>query len=202
MKKSKVIEALKAQALADKAKAQMALDLLENQIKNFINLRDNVYKKQLPIVRTSFVKMKENEIEGYEPGIITCMEESEYYFDNFKKIIPDEYMEIIKPIYSPRKTAYFENNFGCFYSNIPGNNFDMIFIDGPHTTFPEEPEKAFDADLINLIKDKKIKDPLVILDQRVSTLEILNELIPGLNLKYNPLKMVSIGRIKNLENQD
>ena len=31
MKKSKVIEALKAQALADKAKSQMALDLLENQ---------------------------------------------------------------------------------------------------------------------------------------------------------------------------
>lgn len=31
MKKSKVIEALKAQALADKAKAMMALDLLENQ---------------------------------------------------------------------------------------------------------------------------------------------------------------------------
>lgn len=31
MKKSKIIEALKAQALADKAKAQMALDLLENQ---------------------------------------------------------------------------------------------------------------------------------------------------------------------------
>lgn len=31
MKKSKVIEALKAQANADKAKALMALDLLENQ---------------------------------------------------------------------------------------------------------------------------------------------------------------------------
>lgn len=31
MKKSKVIEALRAQALADRAKAQMALDLLENQ---------------------------------------------------------------------------------------------------------------------------------------------------------------------------
>jgi len=31
MKKSKIIEALKAQAEADKAKAQMALDLLENQ---------------------------------------------------------------------------------------------------------------------------------------------------------------------------
>lgn len=31
MKKSKIIEALRAQALADKAKAQMALDLLENQ---------------------------------------------------------------------------------------------------------------------------------------------------------------------------
>lgn len=146
--------------------------------------------------------LKENEIEGYEPGIITCMEESEYYFDNFKKIIPDEYMEIIKPIYSPRKTAFYKNYFGCFYSNIPGNNFDMIFIDGPHTTFPEESEKAFDADLINLIKDKKIKDSLVILDQRVSTLEILNELISGLNLKYNPFKMFSIGRIKNLENQD
>ena len=31
MKRSKIIEALRAQALADKAKAQMALDLLENQ---------------------------------------------------------------------------------------------------------------------------------------------------------------------------
>ena len=31
MKKSKIIEALRAQALADKARAQMALDLLENQ---------------------------------------------------------------------------------------------------------------------------------------------------------------------------
>ena len=31
MKKSKIIEALRAQAFADKAKAQMALDLLENQ---------------------------------------------------------------------------------------------------------------------------------------------------------------------------
>ena len=31
MKKSKIIEALKAQAIADKAKAEMALDLLENQ---------------------------------------------------------------------------------------------------------------------------------------------------------------------------
>ena len=31
MKKSKIIEALRAQALADKAKAEMALDLLENQ---------------------------------------------------------------------------------------------------------------------------------------------------------------------------
>jgi len=31
MEKSRIIEALRAQALADKAKAQMALDLLENQ---------------------------------------------------------------------------------------------------------------------------------------------------------------------------
>ena len=39
------------------------LNVLEKQIKRFIDLRDNVYKKQLPIVRTSFVKMKENEVE-------------------------------------------------------------------------------------------------------------------------------------------
>jgi hypothetical protein len=31
MKKSKIVEALRTQALADKAKALMALDLLENQ---------------------------------------------------------------------------------------------------------------------------------------------------------------------------
>ena len=39
------------------------LEKLENNIKNFIHLRDNVYKKTLPLVRTSFVALDKNKHE-------------------------------------------------------------------------------------------------------------------------------------------
>lgn len=42
---------------------QKRLEKLENNIKNFIHLRDNVYKKSLPLVRTSFVALEKNKHE-------------------------------------------------------------------------------------------------------------------------------------------
>tara|TARA_B100000989_G_scaffold112589_1_gene82659 strand:- start:10053 stop:11096 length:1044 start_codon:yes stop_codon:yes gene_type:complete len=42
---------------------QNRLEKLENNIKNFIHLRDNVYKKTLPLVRTSFVALDKNKHE-------------------------------------------------------------------------------------------------------------------------------------------
>ena len=74
--------------------------------------------------------------------------------------------------------------------------YDYVFIDAPTTYYPEDKEKCFDADLINLLKDKKLNNPFIILDQRIGTLWALNEIIPNLNLRYNPFKKHSTTTFK------
>jgi radical SAM protein with 4Fe4S-binding SPASM domain len=68
------------------------LTMLEKQIKNFIHLRDNVYKQQLPIVRTSFVKMQSNEdeVENFIKkwtGIVDAIEiQDEFPISTYEKV--------------------------------------------------------------------------------------------------------------------
>ena len=74
MKKSKVIEALKAQALADKAKAQMALDLLENQAVGIGDHTANDFMKDAEEALTLLVDADDK------------LEAIEKYFDTSEKI--------------------------------------------------------------------------------------------------------------------
>lgn len=68
------------------------LGILEKKIKNFIHLRDNVFKQQLPIVRTSFVKMKTNENEVDEfirkwTGTVDSVEiQDEFPLSTYEKV--------------------------------------------------------------------------------------------------------------------
>ncbi len=137
----------------------------------------------------AYALMKKEESTGIKGEIVT-MEESEFYYENFLSIIPEHLKKYITAIYSPRKTSYFGEKLGCYYENIPSREvgYDFVFIDAPTTYYPEDKEKCFDADLINLINDKKLNNPFIILDQRIGTLWSLNELVPNLNLKYNPFK--------------
>jgi len=137
----------------------------------------------------AYILMKREESLGIKGEIVT-LEESEYYYSNFLSIIPENLGKYITPVYSPRKTSDFSKKLGCYYEDIPRREpgYDFVFIDAPTTFYPADKEKCFDADLINLINDKKLNNPFVILDQRIGTLWALNELIPNLNLKYNPFK--------------
>lgn len=137
----------------------------------------------------AYVLMKKEESTSKKGEVVT-MEESEFYYKNFLEIIPDYLKQYITPIYSPRKTSHFSGILGCYYEEIPRREYgyDYVFIDAPTTYYPEDKEKCFDADLINLINENKLDNPFIILDQRISTLWALNELIPELNLKYNPFK--------------
>lgn len=71
MKKSKIIEALRAQALADKAKAQMALDLLENQAVGIGDHTANDFMKDADEALTLLVDAEDKleTLERYWPSI-------------------------------------------------------------------------------------------------------------------------------------
>lgn len=71
MKKSKIIEALRAQALADKAKAQMALDLLENQAVGIGDHTANDFMKDADEALTLLVDAEDKleTLEKYWPSV-------------------------------------------------------------------------------------------------------------------------------------
>jgi hypothetical protein len=71
MKKSKIIEALRAQALADKAKAQMALDLLENQAVGIGDHTANDFMKDADEALTLLVDAEDKleTLEKYWPNV-------------------------------------------------------------------------------------------------------------------------------------
>tara|TARA_B100001093_G_scaffold332156_1_gene317161 strand:- start:8369 stop:8584 length:216 start_codon:yes stop_codon:yes gene_type:complete len=71
MKKSKIIEALRAQALADKAKAQMALDLLENQAVGIGDHTANDFMKDAEEALTLLVDAEDKIeiLEKYWPNV-------------------------------------------------------------------------------------------------------------------------------------
>lgn len=71
MKKSRIIEALRAQALADKAKAQMALDLLENQAVGIGDHTVNDFMKDADEALTLLVDAEDKleTLERYWPSI-------------------------------------------------------------------------------------------------------------------------------------
>lgn len=71
MKKSKIIEALRAQALADKAKAQMALDLLENQAVGIGDHTANDFMKDADEALTLLVDAEDKLecLEKYWPSV-------------------------------------------------------------------------------------------------------------------------------------
>ena len=71
MKKSKIIEALRAQAFADKAKAQMALDLLENQAVGIGDHTANDFMKDADEALTLLVDAEDKleTLERYWPNV-------------------------------------------------------------------------------------------------------------------------------------
>jgi hypothetical protein len=71
MKKSRIIEALRAQALADKAKAQMALDLLENQAVGIGDHTVNDFMKDADEALTLLVDAEDKleTLERYWPNV-------------------------------------------------------------------------------------------------------------------------------------
>lgn len=135
---------------------------------------------------------KLNTIHGIQ-GKITTMEESEFYYNDFIKIIPNHLTKYINPILSPRVTSIYQGVKACSYKEIPSckHGYELVFIDGPQTHLPTDPIKAFDSDLIFLIRDNKLRNPLILLDQRISSMLMLNKFIPNLDLRYNPINMLS-----------
>jgi hypothetical protein len=134
--------------------------------------------------------LEENEKDGY-PGSIIAMEEMEKYLELSIKLLPKNLHRYVKFILSPRIDDYYEIFRGVRYRDIPNEDFDFVFIDGPEHISISDNQFCFDFDFLYVLKNNN--RPLQgIIDYRLSTGFVLQTIL-GLDIvQYDIIKEIGI----------
>jgi len=129
--------------------------------------------------------LMENTQNGHSAGRITSMEDSKVWYEQAKKLIPDELISYIDLIWSP-KVEYCHSIFrGVGYQDIPERNYQFAFIDGPETTAPSDKIGTFDFDLINVVK-KSDRPVFAVVDKRVTTCYVFQKVFGTEKVRFAP----------------
>lgn len=114
---------------------------------------------------------------NYEPKLIS-MESIEEWYDLAVKLMPKDYDEIVEIIFGPRKKYEFLMFRGYIHTNIPDYPYEFVFLDGP--SYSDEYGSSFCADPLFLIMKKNINKLIGVIDTRVSSAYVIQNLF-GLN---------------------
>lgn len=144
---------------------------------------------------TSFViayALHKNKNENGVQGKLTSMENLEFFHEQIKSFFPHEFSSYVNFVLSERKEKmYGDDLLGCYYESIPDISFDFIFVDGPAERLSKTSKKAFNSDLINLVKDRKLTSFVGLIDQRISAYRAYKKLLPEITLRYMPLRKMT-----------
>ena len=106
-----------------------------------------------------------NELKKYG-GKLVSIEENEKYYNEIKDL-PDN----VELCLSPKVEDSYMLFRGVRYNNIPKYEYDLVFIDGPTTSW--KGEKTFDMDFIRVVQAQE-KPVRAIVDSRFSTMFVLS----------------------------
>ena len=156
----------------------------------------NIYKPKMilecgsgisSLVIAYFISKRNNK-EKYK--CVSC-EENANYSNEITNIFPSGYMKFIDFVHLERKEGNV-NGIPCsYYEDIPENNYDYIFIDGPTFRKNNQSQKSFNSDLINIIKKDKNIIVNGIIDQRLLNYIVFKKLMPNANVKYDVVKKLT-----------
>jgi hypothetical protein len=141
----------------------------------------------------AFASRKLFEQTGVKTKFIS-MEENTFYHEQIVNIFPSELADYVEFVQSDRVERWYgkyRRYPGCHYENVPDYPYDFVFIDGPTERKTPDAPKCFDADFINVLQ-KANKEVVGLLDQRVSTYWTFRDLIPMANVRYNPIKKLTL----------
>ena len=127
-------------------------------------------------------------------GKLISLEENSFYHNEVKNITDKFLSKFIDFRFSKRKTRTFNKIHGCYYDQIPNYDYDIIFIDGPTLRgIPDDfsQNKAFNADILNILSNNNYVPKLIILDKRIDTMWSLKKCLPETTIKYYPTLGIS-----------
>ena len=135
--------------------------------------------------------IEENYKDTGETADFFSVEENEYYHSQIVDIFPEKYRQKVNFILRERNQKRYQNILGGYYDDLPKEDFDFIFIDGPTVRTAGTAEKSFNADLVNLIEKNQLSRVNGLLDERIFTYWSLKRLLPKLHIKYSVVKKIS-----------
>ena len=119
------------------------------------------------------------------------VEENEHYHRQIMDIFPDKHKKRVNFLLCKRDQKRYQNILGGYYKDLPQEDFDFIFIDGPTVRTNKNAEKSFNADLVNLIEKQQLSRVSGLLDERIFTYWAFKKLLPKLSIKYSVIKKIS-----------
>jgi len=128
----------------------------------------------------------ELESEGHTVGRITSMDSHKEYLDMSRELLPESLQKYVDFHCSELMEDFFSIYPGIRYKYIPNREYDFVFIDGPDYKSPFDGMLTFDFDFLYLLQ--KTTNPIAgMVDKRVSTCYVLQQLLGTDRVKYDPV---------------
>ena len=152
------------------------------------------------IVLAEILLKLKKEDPSYNPKLVS-MESLPKWYGIAKKLLPKKYDDIVEIILGEREKFEYSMFRGYCHSNIPRYDYDFVFLDGPSYTDQYGDSCCLDALKVRLTsKSKKI---FGVIDTRVSSVFVMQNIFGLKNLKYFNFKRTSefqLGYISNKPN--
>ncbi|MFL0799734.1 MAG: class I SAM-dependent methyltransferase [Agarilytica sp.] len=131
--------------------------------------------------------MMENEQETGVKGRVTSMEEIGEWMEMSRNLLATEYHPYVDFCLSDTVDDYISLFRGVRYRDIPKRDYDFVFVDGPKYSSPLDGVPTFDFDYIYAVMNSN-KPVSAIIDKRVSTVFVLQQVLGVKKVKYSPIK--------------
>ncbi len=111
---------------------------------------------------------------------ITGIEESDFYLEASRKLLPVDLSAFVELRLSPRVERAFGLFRGVGYRDVPRRPYDFVFVDGPHHEAPSDGAFLFDIDFIDVVQ-VSANSVRGIVDYRLSSCFVFQQVL-GLRL--------------------
>lgn len=119
------------------------------------------------------------------PCTIVSIEESQFYYEDLRKLIPEDITACVELIQSPVEDIRMGDNLiARRYANVPPQPYDLVFIDGPQIPKFRIDPRYFDGDVLRVMEWNQ-RPFTAYLDGRLGTLTNLQRLLPWATFDFD-----------------
>jgi hypothetical protein len=133
------------------------------------------------VVLALAVRKLKNDDPTYD-GKIISMESVEEWYNVAVRNLPDKFHDIVTIVHGPRKKYEISMFRGYIHSNIPEDNYDFVFLDGP--SFEDDFGTAFCADAISVSEMKQDGILRGVVDGRASSAFVMQLIYGSKSVRY------------------